>query len=51
MTQIRLATECFDAADALRSTLTRRMFEVSDLTSGDDAMPQGSILMVSHAYQ
>ena len=51
MTQIRLATECFDAADALRSILTRRMFDVSDLTSGDDTTPQGSILMVSYAYQ
>ena len=51
MTQIRLATECFDAADALRSILTRRMFDVSDLTSGDDTTPQGSILMVSFAYQ
>jgi two-component system response regulator FlrC len=51
MTQIRLATECFDAADALRSILTRRMFDVSDLTSGEDTTPQGSILMVSNAYQ
>ena len=50
MTQIRLAIECFDAADALRSILTRRMFDVSDLTPGQDAATQGAVLMVSHAY-